>query len=1406
LVSRIDILTPATIDVLAGDAAVSSLDALPPYGIEITDPSGGTFAVTLIAAAAAGLTASGVAGATIAANADTLTVTGNQAQVDAALASLEITETSSGADRLSITVSDSLALSARSTVAIASLPTLGPAFVAPPLAFTLAPEALDAIGGLVLSDPLESAFAAMGYGTGISLSGAGQEGTLRVILTVGNGVLLLPGFSPSGGITASGLGTGSLALTCDANELAALNALLAGLDYVGPAGEDELEYSAQDLLNGQAFDGTFGRIFLRLKGNAGTAETLVAGTQTLGLGGASLGGALGVTGTLVMQSTSAASVTLAVAPAASLEVSATSLTLAGTSLDEGALSAAALAVAGTLLIADGMDFANAAAIGTAGHVLATGLIDLLASETLAGAVALSLAAGATFEGDGTLLLGNAGAAGAIAGPGTILAGAGETLLIAGGSVGGGALLEVADGGVLVLGPVDPLYGIFNGTPLTIDSSVTLAFADNIGALPITGGYADTLGGPGGAFVISGAEAFAGTVTGFMPGDALIFPDIDNLTVFNPSPSRFSVDGTDESGSTVTYTIIATTPAGMTPAIAYDEAGDPEVVLRSAATITVPEVYQATNGTAQPLQGLALELNQASTLSFALTLAAQHGTLSEGTLAGAKITLSAANLTGINELLGQVSYTGTASGNGTNDNVTITSNSDDIGLDAVVPIENAAGGSVSAYSGLAFTEGQSAAFAVSAGLYEQSTPVAAGAAVVTGTVAFEALMQDNGLSSTSLLIDAGGDAIFGDAAAVSLGAGATIGDAGGAGSIAILGTDFIEAGNFVLAASALGAGSTAALLGDLTIAGSLGIGTAGRAAMTVLGTLDGQGASLGASGTLLADGSAALSLTTLTDAGTLVLANAASLALASLAVTGHASIGGAAAVAASGQVALAAGASLGLAIDATLDAASFTDAGTAQIGGQLSLAGTLALGGPLSLAGGTILAAALIDTGTLSGAGIVVAPTIANDADLFVVGGTMALAGGFTNSGVVYIETTGTLDLIGSAGGAPLDFRGTDAALIVNDPYDFTAGVAALLAGDAVDLVGVAPSLVTFAAGEVTIANSVGQALATFALDQPSTSGVSIVSDGAGGAEITIGGQLPCFARGTRLLTPQGYRPVETLRPGDPVVTASGAKRPVRWLGWRTLDFRGNRHAAAQPVLIEAGAFADGVPARPVVLSPQHAVCLHGVLVPVGHLVNGVTLRRLPLRVLTYYHVELDRHDALLAEGLACESYFDDGNRGGLYRELGRRHPAARPMAPYLTAGAPVTALRRHLHERILSAGYTPTFSPRLSVIADGMQAAVECADDVSIRLPRPARRLTLISPAQAAAETDPNADDWRPLSLCWAPADYFRFGAGFHAPAAGDRGRWMGAKGEIELSAPLSAVTLRVTAVARRWEKVKDQA
>lgn len=137
----------------------------------------------------------------------------------------------------------------------------------------------------------------------------------------------------------------------------------------------------------------------------------------------------------------------------------------------------------------------------------------------------------------------------------------------------------------------------------------------------------------------------------------------------------------------------------------------------------------------------------------------------------------------------------------------------------------------------------------------------------------------------------------------------------------------------------------------------------------------------------------------------------------------------------------------------------------------------------------------------------------------------------------------------------------------------------------------------------------------------------------------------CYAAGTRIATHHGTVAIEELRVGERVVTASGALRPIVWLGHRQVDCL--RHPCPSdvwPVRVQTHAFAPGQPARDLFLSPDHAVHVGEVLIPVRYLLNGATIAQVPVPAVTYWHVELPVHDLVLAEGLPCESYLDTGNR------------------------------------------------------------------------------------------------------------------------------------------------------------------
>lgn len=173
--------------------------------------------------------------------------------------------------------------------------------------------------------------------------------------------------------------------------------------------------------------------------------------------------------------------------------------------------------------------------------------------------------------------------------------------------------------------------------------------------------------------------------------------------------------------------------------------------------------------------------------------------------------------------------------------------------------------------------------------------------------------------------------------------------------------------------------------------------------------------------------------------------------------------------------------------------------------------------------------------------------------------------------------------------------------------------------------------------------------------------------------------VACFAAGTRIATPAGPVAIETLAEGNLVTLARcGGSARVRWVGRRSLVRPGPDTA---PLRIAAGAFGPGAPARDLLLSPEHAVYTEiggvPVLVPVRALQNGGSIAPIATARITYFHILLDRHDVLLADGLPCESLFDaDG--AGFDAPWAEQLAFDRPAALRVTQGVLVEALRQRL--------------------------------------------------------------------------------------------------------------------------------
>lgn len=150
---------------------------------------------------------------------------------------------------------------------------------------------------------------------------------------------------------------------------------------------------------------------------------------------------------------------------------------------------------------------------------------------------------------------------------------------------------------------------------------------------------------------------------------------------------------------------------------------------------------------------------------------------------------------------------------------------------------------------------------------------------------------------------------------------------------------------------------------------------------------------------------------------------------------------------------------------------------------------------------------------------------------------------------------------------------------------------------------------------------------------------------------TSGEGVVCFTPGTLLETPSGLRPVETLAAGDILVTKDNGAQPIVWVGSRNVS--GARLVATpdlRPVRIVEGALGNGHPNGNLTVSPDHKVLVTGraaranwgeeeVLVAARDLVDGIGIHRdLQARSAIYYHLMLERHQVLVANGIETESF------------------------------------------------------------------------------------------------------------------------------------------------------------------------
>jgi autotransporter passenger strand-loop-strand repeat protein len=333
-------------------------------------------------------------------------------------------------------------------------------------------------------------------------------------------------------------------------------------------------------------------------------------------------------------------------------------------------------------------------------------------------------------------------------------------------------------------------------------------------------------------------------------------------------------------------------------------------------------------------------------------------------------------------------------------------------------------------------------------------------------------------------------------------------------------------------------------------------------------------------------------------------------------------------------------------------------------------------------------------------------------------------------GALQVSSGGTADFAQiSAGGALAIASGGSATgtTILSGGTEFVSSGAhvsgtTLSAGAAIDI----SYLAYFSGGSAAVVNNLltineGGATYTQTLSgsyigeyfQPS-------NDGNGGTLITVSG-TPCYCRGTHILTDQGEIAVERLKIGDRLMTHAGLARPVMWIGRRSYARSvGAGNHDVLPIRICAGALADGIPHRDLFISPMHAMYLDHVLIPASALVNGRSIVQVDAgdRV-DYFHLELESHDIIFAEGAPSESFVDDESRGMFdnaaeYRVSSPRaeRPAARYCAPRVEGGELLESVRRGLANRAQTTRSTLRLQGRLDLIERGRISGWAC-DEVA---------------------------------------------------------------------------------------------
>jgi hypothetical protein len=944
--------------------------------------------------------------------------------------------------------------------------------------------------------------------------------------------------------------------------------------------------------------------------------------------------------------------------------------------------------------------------------------------------------------------------------------AGGTLTNAGtivGNHGTAVAFSSTNAGMLVVDPGATFSGLVIGSP---SANITLDLAAGIGI--------GTLSGLGSSFTNFGSVMVASGGTWDFTGSSTIAAGVgltDDGTLVGTLTNESFVDGplTFGNGGVLTNGVMGSIANGGTAAI-YSDGG----------TVTVVN------------DGSIAGTGSLTTLSDALDLNPDASVTNAST----------ASITGV--LTGvYIAGTGTV----VNDGSIAGTRKYGVNLGSGSSVTNAAGATITGGTAGIFTEGASPSTVVNngsiAGTSASSSGVALGSGGSVTNAATASITGYHGVSSNGAgtVVNAGsiagtsgnGDGVtlhFGGSVSNSITASITgyhgIDVSGHAGTVDNDGS-VIGTGNYGYAID-LSAGGSVTNAASASITGGTGIEISGSSAGTVIN--NGRIAGTHGDGVNLESGS---------------VTNASS---ASISGKYHGvSISGAGTVVNDGSIAATASNGVGVYLRS---AGSLTNAASASITGHL---------GVDLYAGGT-----LTNAGMIIGNNGTAAAFSGTDSNLLVLDPGYGFSGLVTGSA----SASNTLELASAVSAGTISGLGTD---FVNfGPIEFDVGAEWSISGDTSGLAG---TISGFAAGDtieltdVTATGSsfVGSILTldetgggTATLDLPGTFTLAsfVVTPGvSSGTEVTL--VAPCFCAGTRIACLDGERTVETLVPGAFVRVAGAEYAEITWIGHRRVDCTPHpKPEDVWPVRVRANSFANRIPHRDLLLSPDHAVFIDGVLIPIRYLINGRTIVQERVDNVTYYHVELPSHDVILAEGLPCESYLDTGNRGAfanggtsiqMHPDFALKVWETQACAELVVNGPNLEAAKSVVLAQADALGYRMTNDPDLSVVVDGHTLPPKITGKTwRVSLSPDVQSVRLVSRRWVPAHILTDNNDTRSLGVAIAnvcldgrtlPPDDPRLCSGWHA--AERQWRWTdGDAGLVVVSVRELAFEVAIT--GRYWE------